>query len=105
VFTVAEVLSQMVRLLQVQDISVNLCCLDVLRLLAIEPNTVKVLGGLGLYDILDSIQVLFHIQPHCSDCGSLVSSYHSNNLPAWSLALTTVRPRRGQYASSGTLTR
>jgi hypothetical protein len=60
VFTVAEVLSQMVRLLQVQDISVNLCCLDVLRLLAIEPDTVKALGGLGLYDILDSIQVTFH---------------------------------------------
>lgn len=57
VFTVANVLSEVVRLLQVQDISVSLCCLDVLRLLSIEPNTVKTLGDLGLYDILDSIQV------------------------------------------------
>ena len=57
VFTGAEVLSQAVQLLQVQDISVNLCCLDVLRLLSAEPNTVRALGELGLYDILDSIQV------------------------------------------------
>ena len=50
-------LSQIVRLLQVQDVSANLCCLDVLRLLSVEANTVKTLGGLVLYDILDSIQV------------------------------------------------
>lgn len=72
----------MVRLLQVQDISVNLCCLDVLRLLAIEPDTVKALGGLGLYDILDSIQVAFHIQPQCTLCGSRVTSSYSNSFLA-----------------------
>lgn len=35
-----------------------MCCLEALRLLSRHPSVVSTLGGLGLHDILDSIQVL-----------------------------------------------
>ena len=60
-FSTRELLEQILHLLRSQDIEVNLCCIHVLRAVASEKMTgaLDLCSGLGLYEILDDIQVQY----------------------------------------------
>ena len=51
------ILRQLVQLLHAHDTEVNMSCMQILRGTSSHPPVLQTLAGLGLHDVLDSIQV------------------------------------------------
>lgn len=52
----SEVIGQILQLLKAPDVKVSMTCMQVLRILAMQPRVLSICADLGLHDILDDIQ-------------------------------------------------
>jgi hypothetical protein len=56
VFGGSEVIAQILQLLKAPDVKVSMTCMQVLRILTVQPRVLSICADLGLHDILDDIQ-------------------------------------------------